>query len=144
LVGLDFEFSVRRRCNLAVSVLLADDSDVFRHALRRCFEGRPEIVVVGEASDFSQAVRLSEQLRPDVVLLDLRMRDSHGLDALAASPKLISSGATIVAISFSCDDEAKDLAKQIGAAKLLDKVNLYTELVGTILGLKKLKGHDSV
>jgi DNA-binding NarL/FixJ family response regulator len=129
---------------LAISVLLADDSDVFRHALRRCFQDQPEIVVVGEASDFSEAVRLAEQVRPDVVLLDLRMKDSHGLDALAASPKLISSGATIVAISFSCDDQAKDLAEQIGAVKLLDKVNLYTDLKSTILALKKLKAEDSV
>jgi chemotaxis response regulator CheB len=82
-------------------------------------------------------VRLAEQLRPDVVLLDLRMKDSHGLDALAASPKLISSGATIVAISFTIDDDAKALAKQIGAVKLLDKLNLYAELIPTILGLKK-------
>jgi DNA-binding NarL/FixJ family response regulator len=122
---------------LAISVLLADDSEVFRRALRRCFEGQSEIAVVGEAVDFSDAVVLAEQLRPDMVLLDLRMKDSHGLDAVAAAPVLISAGATLLAMSFSDDDDVKALAKQIGAAKLLDKLSLYTELIPTILGLKK-------
>jgi chemotaxis response regulator CheB len=118
-------------------VLLADDSKELRQAIRRRFEGQSEITLVGEACDFSEAVRLAEQFHPDVVLLDLRMNDSHGLDALAASPKLISSGATIIAISFSIDDDAKALAEQIGAVKLLDKLSLYTELIPTILGLRK-------
>ncbi len=100
-------------------------------------EGHSEITLVGEAHDFSEAVRFAERLRPDVVLLDLRMNDSQGLDALAASPKLISAGATIVATSFSIDDDAKALAKQIGAIKLLDKLSLYSELIPTILELKK-------
>jgi hypothetical protein len=57
------------------------------------------------------------------------MNDSHGLDAVTAAPALISNGATILAMSFSTDDDAKALAKQIGAAKLLDKMRLYTELM---------------
>jgi two-component system response regulator NreC len=133
----DFEFSVIRRTNLAVSVLLADDSEVFRQALRRCFEGQSAIAVVGEARDFSETVRLAEQLCPDVVLLDLHLKDGHGLDAVAAAPVLISTGATLLAMSFSDDDDVKALAKQIGAVKLLDKLSLYTELIPTILGLKK-------
>ena len=131
------ELAGGRRCNLAVSVLLAEDSEPLRRVMRRHLEAHPEISVVAEAADFSNAVRLAEELRPNVVLLDLRMKDSHGLDALAASPKLISTGATILAISFSVDDDAKALAKQVGAAKLLDKMSLTTELIPTILGLKK-------
>lgn len=84
---------------MAISLLLADDSEPLRRVLRRHLVAEPEITVVAEASDFSSSVRLAEQLRPNVVLLDLNMKDRHGLDALAASPKLISTGATILAIS---------------------------------------------
>jgi chemotaxis response regulator CheB len=116
---------------------VADDAEEFLRALRRHFEGQSEVVLVGEAVDFSEAVRLAEQLRPDVVLLDLRMEDAHGLDAVAAAPVLIATGATILAMSFSVDDDAEALARQIGAAKLLDKMSLYTELIPAILGLEK-------
>jgi pilus assembly protein CpaE len=133
----DLGFSVRRRSNLAISVLLADDCKEPRQAIRRRFEGQSDITLIGEAVDFSEAIRLAEQLRPDVVSLDLRMKDSHGLDAVAATPALISTGTTILAMSFSIDDDATALAKQIGAVKLLDKLSLYTELMPTILGLRK-------
>src|SRR5579863_5291686 len=123
--------------NLAISVLIADDSEEFRKALRRHFEGQSDIVVVGETVDFSHAARLAGHLRPDVVLLDLRMNDSHGLDAVTAAPALILNGATILAMSFSNDEDAKALAKQIGAAKLLDKMTLYAQLILAILELKK-------
>jgi DNA-binding NarL/FixJ family response regulator len=122
---------------LAVSVLLAEDSEPLRRVMRRHLEAQPEIAVVVEANDFSSAVQLAEQLRPDIILLDLRMKDSHGLNAVGAGPKLVSTGATILAISFNVDEDSKAMAKQIGAAKLLDKMSLYTELIPTILGMKK-------
>ena len=133
----NFGFSVRKRSNLAISVLLADDSEEFRQAVRRLLESQSAISLVGAATDFSEAVLFAALLRPDVVLLDLRMKDSQGLDALGASPQIISTGSAIIAISFSVDDDAKALALQIGAAKLLDKMSLYTELIPILLALRK-------
>ena len=80
--------------------------------------------MAGAATDFSEAVLFAALLHPDVVLLDLHMKDGQGLDALGASPQIISTGSTIIAISFSVDDDAKALARKIGAAKLLDKMSL--------------------
>jgi chemotaxis response regulator CheB len=67
---------------LALSVLLADDSEEFKRAIRRLLESQSEISLVGAATDFSEAVLFTALLRPDIVLLDLRMKDSHGLDAV--------------------------------------------------------------
>jgi chemotaxis response regulator CheB len=60
-------------------VLLADDSEEFRQAIRRLLESRSDVSLIGTATDFSEAVLFAALLRPDVVLLDLRMKDSHGM-----------------------------------------------------------------
>jgi CheY-like chemotaxis protein len=102
---IDTGFSVTRRSSLAMSVLLADDSEELRRAIRRLLESHSEISLVGSATDFSEAVLFAALLRPDVVVLDLRMKDSQGLDAVEASPQIISMGSTIIAIPFSVDDD---------------------------------------
>ena len=63
-------------------VLIADDQPLMRAALRDCLAGEPGLDVVGEASNGHQAVELARRLRPDVVLMDVRM---PGLDGVAAT-----------------------------------------------------------
>lgn len=64
-------------------LLLVDDHPVVRDGLRGMLEAAPEFEVVGEASDGPSGVRLARSLRPDVVLMDLRMPGGGGLDAIA-------------------------------------------------------------
>ena len=63
-----------------VRVLLVDDSEVVRMGLRALLETEPAIKIVGEADGVASAVAACERQRPDVVLLDLRLRDGTGLD----------------------------------------------------------------
>jgi DNA-binding NarL/FixJ family response regulator len=122
---------------LPVSVLLADDSELIRRTIRRTLDNEVEIIVIAEATNFSETVLLTERLRPDVILLDLHMQDEPGVNALSISQELVSAGSRIVGISVYVDEETKWLAHRIGAAKLLDKMSLGTELAPTLLQLMR-------
>jgi len=64
-----------------IRVLLADDHEVVREGTRRMLEREPDVVIVGEASDGMEALRLVVETRPDVVVLDVRMPGLNGLEA---------------------------------------------------------------
>ena len=115
---------------MPVTVLLGEDSEVMRHALRELLAGWAEIELVGEAIDFAQTIQMTKDLKPHVLLMDLHM-------AYVSPPcgnGHFHLGATqLLAMSLSNDDEAKLLAESLGAVLLLDKINLYDELAPAIL-----------
>jgi DNA-binding NarL/FixJ family response regulator len=63
---------------LSHTILLVDDSQLVRHALRGCLEANPEWVVCGEAADGRTAIQMTEELKPDLVVLDLSMPGMNG------------------------------------------------------------------
>jgi chemotaxis response regulator CheB len=75
-----------------------------------------------------EAVSKTTKLHPDVVVLDLNISDG-------VKPRRNLFNAQVVATSLRIDDESKTLAESLGAAKLLDKMELATELIPAILGL---------
>jgi chemotaxis response regulator CheB len=86
---------------MPIRVLLADDSDSLRGVIERYLESEPKIELVGQAKDFQEAVRLVDELSPDVVVLDLRMT-SH-VDVNHESVRQICRCWTI-AMSASADE----------------------------------------
>jgi CheY-like chemotaxis protein len=116
-----------------VRVLLVDDLSDIRLVMRLLLEADGRAEVVGEAADGAEAVRLAGELRPDAVVLDLRM---PGLDGVTALPliRAASPGTVVVALSALPVGPATDRAVDLGATyvrkpDLRRVVNLVAALV---------------
>ena len=66
---------------MSIRILIADDDQLVRAGLRMMIETQDDLEVVGEADDGRQAVRMARELRPDVVLMDIRMPEVDGIEA---------------------------------------------------------------
>jgi chemotaxis response regulator CheB len=117
---------------VSIRVLLADDSEVVRRAISRLLEQDSEIELVGEAVDFTQTIQMTNDLKPEVVIMDLHMRDDAELTPCDIKTRLQHCPSRILAISIWNDAESKALAESIGAITLLDKMDLVTDLISTI------------
>ncbi|MGW0931279.1 response regulator [Streptomyces sp. NPDC002644] len=84
-----------------VKVLLVDDHQVVRRGLRTFLEVQDDIEVVGEAGDGEEGVTRCEELRPDVVLMDVRMPGSDGIEALRRLRALGNPARVLVVTSFT-------------------------------------------
>jgi len=115
-----------------VRVLVVDDQALFREALATLLSVRSEIEVVGEAGDGLEAVRLSAALRPDVVLMDLRM---PVLDGIGATRRLHvdQPGVRVLALTTFDDDEEVFAALRAGAVGYLLKDVSADRLVEAVL-----------
>ena len=91
---------------MSIRVLIADDQAIIRTGLRMMLNAQPGIEVVGEAADGRQAVRLANELRPDVCLFDIRMPLLDGLEAthLVAGPDVADPIAVVVITTFDLDE----------------------------------------
>jgi DNA-binding NarL/FixJ family response regulator len=95
-----------------VRVLIVDDHPVVRTGLRGMLEGRPNLEVVGEAEDGEEAVKLTEQLNPNVVLMDLRMPGVGGVVATAQIKERIPDVHVLVLTTY---DSSADILRAIEA-----------------------------
>ena len=117
---------------MTVRVVVVDDQPTIRLGLRMIVEHEDDMEVVGEAGSGSQAVQVARSARPDVVLMDVRMPDGNGIDAVAAlvaDPTLTTR--TIVLTTFH-DEEYVVASLRAGADGFLLKDAEPAELVAAI------------
>lgn len=114
-------------------VLIVDDVPQVRAELRTLLPLAGNIEIAGEASNGLEAVRLTQDLRPDVVLMDLEMPVMNGYEA-TRQIKQLSSGSRVIAFTIHGYPEAFEQARQAGADAVLVKGAPLTELVQEISG----------
>ncbi|MFC4068853.1 response regulator transcription factor [Actinoplanes subglobosus] len=114
-----------------VRVLLADDHALIRSALQMVLADAGDIEVAGEAASGTEAVRLTGELRPDVVLMDIRM---PGLDGIEATRRITAEpgGPRVVVLTTFDDDAYVHGALRAGASGFLVKDMALEEIVSAI------------
>ncbi|MFB7338384.1 response regulator transcription factor [Streptomyces adustus] len=122
------------------TVLIVDDQPLQRFGFRMLLESSPETVVAGEAAHGGEAVRQAAELRPDVILMDVRM---PGMDGIEATRRIVASGGrsrVLVLTTFDVDEYAH-AALRAGASGFLLKDAHPEELLA---GIRAVAAGDAV
>jgi RNA polymerase sigma factor (sigma-70 family) len=114
-----------------IRILLADDHGVVRKGLRFILDQQPEMEVVGEASTGREAVKLAEELGPDLVIMDIAMPQLNGIEATAQIVKHNPSAGVII-LSMHSDEGYLVRALSAGAKGYLLKDSAEIDLVRAV------------
>jgi DNA-binding NarL/FixJ family response regulator len=116
-----------------IKIIVADDHQVVRAGFAALLDTQPDFTVVGTASDGAQAVRLSRQLRPDVILMDVRMPVMDGIEATRQVADSGGAPRVLILTTFDLDEYVYDalcagasgfLLKDVTAERLFDAVRV--------------------
>ncbi len=119
-----------------IRVLLADDHILVRENIRRFLEEDPGLVVVGEAGDGEQLIKLTKKLNPDVIIADVAMPKINGIEAIRQIKRTDSSAAILVLSAYDFDQYIFTLL-DAGAAGYLLKDICSQELVNAIYAIHR-------
>ncbi|GAA1775653.1 MULTISPECIES: response regulator [Leucobacter] len=120
---------------MTVSVLIVDDQAMVRAGFAAILDAQPDIEVVGQAADGEEGVALSHRLRPDVVLMDVRMPGTNGLEAtrrlMDPPPRVDHRPRVVILTTFDIDEYVHD-ALAAGASGFLLKDAPPADLVQAV------------
>ncbi|MFJ3333173.1 response regulator [Streptomyces sp. NPDC086766] len=116
---------------MSVRVLLADDQPLIRTALRLVMADLDDVEVVGEAETGAEAVGLTEELRPDVVVMDIRMPGMDGIEATRRISGAVPETRVVVLTTFDDDDHVYG-ALRAGASGFLVKDMGLDDIIGAV------------
>jgi len=122
----------------SVGVLVVDDSPVFRRGMGRAVGVHAGLELVGEADGGEAALAAIDRLRPDVVLLDLRMPDIDGLEVLDRMRDLDPPPACrVLIVSASLDEEIERTARAAGAVGCVSKEHARADICAAALRMAR-------
>ncbi|GBE02730.1 MAG TPA: response regulator transcription factor [Nitrospirae bacterium] len=112
---------------MSLKVVLVDDHTIFREGLRCLIEKQPDLEVVGEAADGRKAIHVADELRPDLVIMDVKMPVMNGIDATRQIVDKFS-GVKVLALSMYSDTRFVLEMLRAGASGYLLKDSTFEEL----------------
>jgi two-component system, NarL family, nitrate/nitrite response regulator NarL len=115
----------------AIRILVADDHAIFRDGLRKLLEGAEEIQIIGEASNGVECIKMIAKLKPDILLLDLRMPEKDGLGVLE-EVNFDSTPTRVIVLTAAEDDRDVVRAMRLGARGVVLKQSASDLLVKAI------------
>ena len=125
-----------------IRILLADDHNVMRDGLRLLLERQPDMTVVAEASEGREAVQLSEQHRPDVVVMDVAMPLLNGIEATRRITATLPQTAVVI-LSMHDDESYVIRSVKAGARGYLLKDSVKADLIAAIRAVRQGKSFFS-
>ncbi|KND43130.1 response regulator [Streptomyces stelliscabiei] len=116
---------------MTIRILIADDEALLRMAFSTVLEAQPDMAPVGEAADGREAIRLARELRPDVVLMDVRMPGTDGIEATRQVIRISPQSRVLILTTFDLDEYAF-AGLNAGASGFLLKNTRPEELLSAI------------
>jgi two-component system, NarL family, nitrate/nitrite response regulator NarL len=114
-----------------ITVLIADDHAIFRDGLRKLLDSDDEIIIVGEANNGAECIEMLGKLKPDILLLDLRMPEKNGL-AVLEEVNFNTLPTRVILLTASGDDREVVCAMRLGARGVVLKESAIDLLVKSI------------
>jgi DNA-binding NarL/FixJ family response regulator len=119
------------RSRIKIKILIADDHAIFRDALRKLLDSEEEITIVGEARNGAECIKKLGELKPDILLLDLRMPDKNGL-AVLEEINFDTLPTHVIVLTAAEDDRDVVRAMRLGARGVVLKESAIDLLVKSI------------
>ncbi len=124
------------------SVLIVDDSETVRRAMRGFFETLSEWKIIGEAPDGIEAIRIAQLLKPDVILLDFAMPRLNGIEAASALKKILPRARIVVFTVFD-DALSSRICLSVGVDLVVSKAEGLSGLVNAVQQIMGIDGRFS-
>jgi DNA-binding NarL/FixJ family response regulator len=116
-----------------IRVLIADDHRLFAEALQAILAADDRMTVIGHAGDGEEAVRLTREQHPDVVLMDISMPVMDGIEAAREIKSELDGDVSILMLTGSNSRSDVDRARQAGASGYVTKDRIAAELIDAIV-----------
>ena len=126
-------------------IMIVDDHAAYRDALRAFLSQEPDFEIVGEAGNLREAITSIDACSPHLVLTDLTMPDTHGVEAVSEI-KRSHPEVKILVVSFHRENEYRRVCQSAGASGYIVKDAIYNELrdgIRTVLGGKTYMGAEA-